>query len=892
MATIGVKVQLDGSQTYKQQMSAITQQTKLFQAQVKETTNNISKGASVFANHIAQGKALENQLASQREQQKLLANEIEKATEKYGANSKEVMQLETQMTNLRTAITNTESALQSNGGTLGAIGAQFEALGSKISAVGDKIAGVGQKMSTALTVPLVAVGTASVKTAGDFESAMSQVASTMGYTVDELHDSGSDASKTMKDLSDFAKEMGETTAFSASESAEALNYMALAGYDAETSMEMLPTVLNLASAGAMDLASASDMVTDASSALGLSIDETSTMVDEMAKASSKSNTSVSQLGEAILTIGATASNMSGGTTELATSLGVLADNGIKGAEGGTHLRNMMLSLQESAKDGAVDFGAFSVQVYDADGNFRAMSDIMTDLQTNMQGMNQESKDAIVSGVFNKTDLASVNAMLGTSKDRFDELKTAIGDAEGSAQAMADVQLDNFNGQITLLKSALEGVAITIGEKLTPYISKLVEKINNLIDWFNSLSDEQQDMIVKIGLVVGAIGPALMIVGKVISTVGSMASTIGTVVTFVGTTLIPFITGTLVPAITAVGSVIIGTIIPAIASVIVAIAPFLAIGAVIAGVIAGIVLVVKNWGTICDWLSEKWQAFSDWISPILEGIGNFFTTIFEGIGNVIQTVIQGTLDFITGYFQLQFEAWKWLFEGIALVVTTVVTAVTTFVTNAVTAISEWINTTITNIKAIIVLIVTATYNFITSILTKIKTTITTWFTTIKTTISNKVTAIKTAITEVLQGIVDKFTELKDNALTWGKDLIDNFISGIKEKWESLKETVSAVAQTVKDFLGFSEPSKGPLSNFHTYGPDMMENYSNGIKNAQYLVKDAVQSVALDVASTLDSALTSEDIYEAIRQGASDSTTSIVLNNREVTRALSGMGVQFS
>ena len=146
--------------------------------------------------------------------------------------------------------------------------------------------------------------------------------------------------------------------------------------------------------------------------------------------------------------------------------------------------------------------------------------------------------------------------------------------------------------------------------------------------------------------------------------------------------------------------------------------------------------------------------------------------------------------------------------------------------------------------------------------------------------------------MLQGIVDKFTEIKDNALSWGKDLIDNFIAGIMAKWESLKETVSSVAQTVKDFLGFSEPSKGPLSNFHTYGPDMMENYSNGIKNAQYLVKDAVQSVALDVASTLDSALTSEEIYEAIRQGASDSTTSIVLNNREVTRALSGMGVQFS
>ena len=134
-------------------------------------------------------------------------------------------------------------------------------------------------------------------------------------------------------------------------------------------------------------------------------------------------------------------------------------------------------------------------------------------------------------------------------------------------------------------------------------------------------------------------------------------------------------------------------------------------------------------------------------------------------------------------------------------------------------------------------------------------------------------------------------MKDKALTWGKDMIQGFIDGIKAKWETLKQTVSDIAQSIKDFLGFSCPDKGPLSDAYKYGPDFMELYADGIKNAQYLVKNAVEDVALDMAATMSSPLTSDDIYEAIRSGASNATTSIILNNREVTRALTGLGVQF-
>lgn len=321
---------------------------------------------------------------------------------------------------------------------------------------------------------MAAFGKSAVDAGMTFDSAMSQVGATMGFSVEEINTAGSEAQQTMQQLRDFAQEMGSTTSFSASESAEALNYMALAGYDAETSMRMLPTVLNLAAAGGIGLAEASDMVTDAQSALGLSLEDTYIMVDEMAAASSKSNTSVAQLGEAFLTIGANAKNLSGGTTELATALGLLADNGIKGAEGGTHLRNIMMSLNPTTDKAITAWEKLGVSAYDADGNLRPLQDTFGDLNTAMEGMTDQEKTDILSKMFNKTDLASVNALLATSTDRWEELGEAIYYSDGAASMMADVQLDNLAGDITLFKSALEGAQIAVSDQLTPTLREFVQ----------------------------------------------------------------------------------------------------------------------------------------------------------------------------------------------------------------------------------------------------------------------------------------------------------------------------------------------------------------------------------------------------------------------------------
>lgn len=303
-----------------------------------------------------------------------------------------------------------------------------------------------------------------------FDSAMSQVAATMGTTVDQIGD-----------LRDAARQAGRSTKYTAEDSANALNYMALAGYDAETSMSMLPTVLNLAAAGGMDLALASDMITDSQSALNLSLDDTRVLVDQMARASSRSNTSVAQLGEAILTVGGNANFMKGGTEELTTVLGILADNGIKGAEGGTHLRNMLLSLSDPTKDARDVMDKLGVSIFDADGNMRAFADFFPELKSALSGLTGEEQLQALAAIFNTRDIAAANALLDTSAQRYSELGGAIGDSAGAAQQMADVQMDNLEGDVLKLKSAFGDLKLEIAEGAEPAARKFVQSLTNAIN---------------------------------------------------------------------------------------------------------------------------------------------------------------------------------------------------------------------------------------------------------------------------------------------------------------------------------------------------------------------------------------------------------------------------
>lgn len=351
-----------------------------------------------------------------------------------------------------------------------------------------KLAKIGTAAVGAASAAVAAFGGASVKTGMEFDKAMSQVAATMGKSMDEMEKEVGEVDLAWGhfsgNLREYAQEMGKNTAFSASQAADALNYMALAGYDTQKSMEMLPNVLNLAAAGGMELATASDMITDASSALGLTQEQTNAMVDQMAAASAKANTSVEQLGAAMLTVGGTAKVLKGGTTELSTALGILADNGVKGAEGGTALRNILSTIQGSKFEKT--FGEMGISAYDAQGNLRSLKDVFLDMNEAMAGMTDEEKTKIINATFNARDLKNVNALLGTQADRWDELSAAIGDSAGSAQKMADTQLDNLAGDITLMKSAIEGAQIAVSDKLSPSLRGFVQEGSKGISKFTDL----------------------------------------------------------------------------------------------------------------------------------------------------------------------------------------------------------------------------------------------------------------------------------------------------------------------------------------------------------------------------------------------------------------------
>lgn len=384
-------------------------------------------------------------------------------------------------------------------------------------AAGTAIGNIAANMVSQISNAVAQIPAQMVSVGSSFEASMSQVAATMGIT---------SAAAEFKTLSDAAKEMGESTKFSASQAGEALNYLALAGYDAEKAVSALPTVLNVAAAGGMELADASDMITDAMSALGLETSQMANFADKLAVTAQKSNTSVAQLGSAILTVGGTAKQLAGGVTEMNTALGLLADNGIKGAEGGTALRNIILSLTAPTNTAAKAIDALGLQVYDAQGKMRSLQDIIADFNDILNNMETDAeRNQALNDVFNKVDLKSVNALLGTSAERWDELSGYIDNCTGSAEQMAKTMDDNLKGDLTIMQSALEGLGIAAYEKFQSPMRSAVQSVTEEI---GKLTTSVTD------------GKLSDSIDKISSGFSKLA---GTAISFVGNTLIPtLITG--------------------------------------------------------------------------------------------------------------------------------------------------------------------------------------------------------------------------------------------------------------------------------------------------------------------------------------------------------------
>jgi len=320
------------------------------------------------------------------------------------------------------------------------------------------------------------IAKAATDTGMTFEASMSQVAATMGITTSEIA-TGSEAYET---LNAAAQECGKSTMFSASQAAEALNYLVLAGYDAEKAAATLPQVLNLAAAGGLDLQYAADLVTDSMAAMGMETYQLNNYIDQMAKTSQKSNTSVAQLGEATLVCAGTVSLTGQSLKTMNTALGVMANNGIKSAEGGTHLRNILLSLSAPTDTASVAMQELGLRVSDSSGNMRDLNAILIDMNKQMSGMSTVQKTQMISKIFNKTDIAAVNSLLKSTNGEWDALYENISDCNGAAQDMADTLNDNLKGKLTILDSALEGLGISAYNLFDENMKSAVDAATNAV----------------------------------------------------------------------------------------------------------------------------------------------------------------------------------------------------------------------------------------------------------------------------------------------------------------------------------------------------------------------------------------------------------------------------
>lgn len=319
-----------------------------------------------------------------------------------------------------------------------------------------------------------------VREGSEFDAAMGQVSATSLKARDDFDATQVKTDGFFGNLRDLAKKYGAETKFTASQAGQALNYMALAGYDAQQSADMLGTVLNLAAAGALDLGYASDVVTDAQTALAVKMEDMTEFVDEMAKTASSTNTSVGQLGEAMLTLGATGRMAKGGFTELNTVLGVLANNGIKGSQGGNMLRRVLVNISAPTGEAAQALDKLGVKIYDNNDKMKALPQIFQEMGAALDELGDKERNETINAIFGQYSLAGANALLGTTAEQWKDIESKISDANGAAKEMANIQKETLPGALTTLQSAISGVKINIFDMFSADLKNFVEMFSDTL----------------------------------------------------------------------------------------------------------------------------------------------------------------------------------------------------------------------------------------------------------------------------------------------------------------------------------------------------------------------------------------------------------------------------
>ena len=795
----GITVEIGGDTTgLEKALKGVNSSIKTTQSALKDVERLLKLDPTNTELLTQKQKLLKDAIASTsekletlKEAQKQAKEQLERGElgqDKYDALQREIVETEQELKRLQEQAATTSVTLE-----------KIAAAGDKFEKAGDSITNAGKQISVA-SAAVTGLGVAAVKTAADFDSAMANVAAISGATGDDL-----------QALRDKAREMGEKTKFSASEAADAMSYMAMAGWKTGDMLSGIEGIMHLAAASGEDLATTSDIVTDALTAFGLTAEDSAHFADILAAASSNANTNVSMMGETFKYCAPVAGALGYSAEDVAEAIGLMGNAGIKSTQAGTALRTMMTKLQGELKLSGEALGEVTIQTANADGSMRELSDILADCRTAFSKMSESEAAAAAETLVGKNAMSGFLALMNSAPGDIDKLRNAIDNCDGSAEDMAAIMQDNLNGQLTILKSQLEELAISFGEMLMPVIRKVVTAVQGFVDKLNNMDEAQRKTIITIGLVIAALGPFLVILGTVISTVGKSMKAYASAAKGIKKLMVAVKSGTgifgkLGTALGGISAPVLAIV--AVIAVLVAafthlwktndgfreniIATWTQIKETVSNFCQGIVDRLNSLGfefsSITEVLKAVWDGFCNLLGPVFEGAFRFISDTLSTVLDVILNTVDFFIAVFSGDWEGAWEAVKNIFSSIWNGLVSWFTNILETIKGVLDVALGWIGSSWEQVWSGVKNFFTNIWNgikaFISSTINSISTTISNVITGIKTTVNNVFSAIKTTISNIFNGIKDTATSVW-NAI---KTAITTPIENAKEK---VREAINAI-----------------------------------------------------------------------------------------------------